>query len=166
MGWICGCNRFGVYVREVEEPAGKPPKGRVTMLATEVERCSSGGWTGHFVREIYATKAEAEKVALVVEEAYREWRKRDDEIKATRAAARKATGNANCVHLEAQREVYRTQEDYLAAREEGLALCEIRKSGSKILTADKTKVTCWKCVKLLQSAYFLNGVDGSVARDG
>ena len=151
MGWIYAVNPFvGVFVYKVVEPAGKPPKGKVFMDVTGVKPCSSTGWKiGYRVREVFATKAEAKKALAVFLARERAWRKQRDEKRAARAAARKAEGYAKRVHFPTQQRVWRNEHDFLNGREKGLALCELSKTGSKVLTADKTKVTCHNCLRLM-----------------
>jgi|HubBroStandDraft_1064217.scaffolds.fasta_scaffold690064_1 hypothetical protein len=152
MGWICGWNRFaGVFVKEVVEPVGEPHKGEVRMWATEAEPCASGGKSSYLVRKVYATKAEAENEAVAAEVEYREWRKRADDSKAARAAARKAKGYAKRVHLPTQSHAWRYRKDFVAARKKGLALCELQKTGSKALTTEESKVTCHNCMALMRA---------------
>jgi hypothetical protein len=151
MGWICGWDRFaGVFVKEVVEPAGEPRKGEVCLWATEAERCSSGAKSSYSVRKVYATEAEAENAAVAAEVEYREWRKRADDSKAARAAARKAKGYAKRVHLPTQSHAWRYRKDFVAARKKGLALCELQKTGSKALTTEGSKVTCDNCMALMR----------------
>jgi hypothetical protein len=152
MGWIYAVNPFvGVFVYKVVKPAGKPPKGRAFMDVTDVEPCSSTGCKiGYRVREVFATKAEATKAMAAALAQEREWRKQDDKKKAAGAAARKAEGYAKRVHFYTQRHVWKEENAFVAAREKGLALCETYEAGSKIRTADKTKVTCQNCIRLMR----------------
>ena len=149
MGWILVANGPDeVFSVEVAEPAGEPPKGRVTMLATE--RCSSGWVYAYRVRQIHATKAEAEQFIPAAKAERREWQRQLEERKAARAAARKAEGYAKRIHLHTQRHVWKDEKDFVAAREKGLALCELFKTGSKTLAADTSEVTCQNCLRLMR----------------
>jgi hypothetical protein len=147
MGWIFAVNPLvGVFVYEVVEPAGKAPEGK-TMRVTGVQRCPDTGWTLHYrVDEVFATEAEA---ARALEHWRAEWLKQDDERRAARAAARKAAGYAKRIHLPTQRHAWLSDEYFAEASEKGLALCETIKTGSKTLTADRSKITCRNCIRLM-----------------
>ena len=148
MGWIYAVNPFvGVFVYEVVEPAGKPPKGKSSMVATCVDRCSStGNVVGYRVDEVFATKAEAE-MALAAARA--EWDKQEEE-KAARAAAWKAAGYPRRVHLHTRRDYWLEKKHFVEARKKRLALCETSKKRSVALTTDMSKVTCQRCLSLYE----------------